>query len=381
MNVELVLTNARIVVEDEVIRGSLQIVGGRIADVSTGRARPAGAVDCQGDLVLPGLVELHTDNLEKHFMPRPGVRWPGLAATLAHDGQMVSSGITTIYDAVSLNDAIDSLSRPNNLTAMIDSVTEARRQGWLRADHRLHLRCEVASASVTGIFAAFADNGLVGIVSLMDHTPGQRQFVHEDKYIEYYMGKYGFTAPEMADFTRRQQELSARFAEGNRQALARACRERGHILASHDDATAAHVAEAAGLGTHIAEFPTTPEAARAARQAGMKVLMGAPNLVRGASHSGNVSATDLALAGDLDMLSSDYVPASLLHAAFALHRGPLGLALPAAVAKVSAIPAAVAGLDDRGRIEIGRRADVLRVLDTGDAPVVRAVWREGQRVG
>jgi alpha-D-ribose 1-methylphosphonate 5-triphosphate diphosphatase len=380
MNGELVLTNARLVTRDEAFEGTVRIVDGRIADVDTGRSGLSAAIDCEGDFLLPGLVELHTDNLEKHFMPRPGVRWPGMPATLAHDAQMAAGGITTIFDAISLNDAIDALSRTANLQAMIDSVGDAHRQGWLRADHRLHLRCEVASASALEVFERFADHPLVGIVSLMDHTPGQRQFVHEEKYTEYYMGKYGFTRDYMEEFTRRQQALSARYATDNRHALAAACHARGFVLASHDDATVAHVEEAIALGTHIAEFPTTLEAARAAHQAGMKVLAGAPNLVRGTSHSGNVPAADLAADGSLDVLSSDYVPASLLHAAFLLHRGSLAIALPEAVAKVSAVPAQAAGLEDRGAISVGRRADLVRVFDTGDVPVVRSVWREGRRV-
>jgi alpha-D-ribose 1-methylphosphonate 5-triphosphate diphosphatase len=263
---------------------------------------------------------------------------------------------------------------------MIESIGEASRQGWLRAEHRLHLRCEVASPEVKAIFETFVDHPLVGIVSLMDHTPGQRQFVHKEKYTQYYMGKYGFTALQMEEFTRRQQDLSAKYANDNRRYLALACRGRGLVLASHDDATQAHIDEAADLGIHIAEFPTTLEAARAARTAGLKVLMGAPNLVRGVSHSGNVSAVELAADDNLDVLSSDYVPASLLHAAFLLHHGPLSIALPEAVAKVSAIPAEVAGLTDRGCVEIGRQADLVRVLDTGDVPVIRGVWRQGRQV-
>ena len=363
-----------------VLSGSMQIVDGVIRGIAEGPASMGHSIDCAGDYLLPGLVELHTDNLEKHFTPRPGVRWPGIAAALAHDAQMASAGITTVYDAISLNDAVDGSARQGNLEAMIDAVRRAHGQGWFRAEHRLHLRCEVASETIMATFGSFVADPLVGIVSLMDHTPGQRQFVNEEKYLEYYMGKYGFTAVEMDAFAKRQQGMAARFSADNRRRLSEDCRQRGLILASHDDATPAHIEEAAGLGVHFAEFPTTLEASRAASQAGLGVLMGAPNLVRGKSHSGNVSAEVLAADGCLDMLSSDYVPASLLHAAFCLHRGPLAINLPAAIAKVSAAPAKVVGLADRGRIDIGRRADLVRVLDTGDVPVVRTVWRQGRQV-
>jgi alpha-D-ribose 1-methylphosphonate 5-triphosphate diphosphatase len=380
MTREIVLANACIVAEDEVFLGTLHIKNGRIMGLDKGTTQLAGAIDCDGDFLVPGLVELHTDNLEKHVMPRPKVRWHAGSAVLAHDAQMASAGITTVYDAIACGDIIDGSARLENLQAMVDAVTNAQAKGHLRADHRLHLRCEVSSANILDLFDAFADNPLVGIVSLMDHTPGQRQFVREDKYREYYMGKYGFTDAEMADFTRRQQENSARYSDPHRKAIAAQCRNRGLTLASHDDATLDHVAEAAELGIHFAEFPTTVEAAQASKMAGMMVLMGAPNLMRGGSHSGNVSAAELAERGCLDVLSSDYVPISLMGAAFLLHQGPLGIALPAAIATVAGNPAAAAGLTDRGTIAMGKRADLVRVHDSGDMPVIRTVWRDGRQI-
>lgn len=377
---EIVLANARIVTEEEVFLGTLHLKDGRIMGLAKGPTQLAGAIDCGGDYLVPGLVELHTDNLEKHVTPRPKVRWHTGSAVLAHDAQMASAGITTVYDAIACGDVIDGSARLENVQAMVQAVTEGQAKGHLRADHRIHLRCEVSAARALDIFSALADNPLVGIVSLMDHTPGQRQFVREDKYREYYMGKYGFTDVEMADFTRRQQENSARYSDQHRKAIAAECRARYMTLASHDDATFEHVAEAAELGTHVAEFPTTIEAAKASRLAGMMVLMGAPNLVRGGSHSGNVSAAELAAAECLDVLSSDYVPISLMGAAFLLHQGPLGIPLPQALATVAGNPARVAGLDDRGTIAVGKRADLVRVHDAGDMPVIRAAWREGRRI-
>lgn len=380
MSDPLILSNARIVTASGIVAGSLLVEDGRIAAIDAGPTGVAGAIDCHGDYLLPGLVELHTDNLERHFTPRPGVRWHAVSACLSHDAQMAAAGITTVFDAVSLGDMIDGSARQANLEAMIGTLGQVADHGWFKADHRLHLRCEVSAPSINALFDTFIDDPRVGIVSLMDHTPGQRQFVREDKYREYYMGKYGFTAEQMAAFTVRQQELSARHATPNRQRLAAACRGRAVVLATHDDATVAHVDEAVDLGIHFSEFPTTVEAARHSHDAGMMVLMGGPNLVRGGSHSGNVAALDLARAGCLDVLSSDYVPASLLHGLFLLHHGELAWSLPQAVALGTINPARAAGLDDRGRLAPGLRADLIRVFDTGDAPVVRAVWRQGQRV-
>lgn len=380
MTQEIVLTNARIVTEDRVMHGTVQMRDGVVADLSDQRSALTGALDCEGDYLIPGLVELHTDNLEKHVTPRPKVRWNATAAVLAHDAQMAAAGITTVFDAISLGDVMDGSDRLANLKPMVDGITQAQAKGHLRADHRLHLRCEVSAASAADMFEALADHPLAGIVSLMDHTPGQRQFVREDKYREYYMGKYHLSETQMADFTRHQQENSARYSAPHRTAIAQAAHQRSLTLASHDDATIAHVEEALEYGIHFSEFPTTREAADAAHRAGIRVLMGAPNLVRGGSHSGNVAALDLAKAGTLDVLSSDYVPHSLMYAAFLLARAGLGLSLPAAIATVTAVPAQVAGLSDRGSLTPGKRADLSRVHEDGDVPVIRAVWRDGKRV-
>ncbi|MGE4278383.1 MAG: alpha-D-ribose 1-methylphosphonate 5-triphosphate diphosphatase [Magnetospirillum sp.] len=384
MNDELILTNARIVTETEVFTGTLHAINGRIVSLAKGATRAAGAIDCGGDTLVPGLVELHTDNLEKHFTPRPGVRWHSRSACLSHDAQMAAAGITTVYDAVSLGDMIEGSARQANLEAMIHTLGDMAAEGWFRAEHRLHLRCEVSSQNILDSFNSFVSHDqvgpMVGIVSLMDHTPGQRQFVREDKYREYYMGKYGFNSEQMEAFTAKQQAASALYADPHRRAIAGSCQGRNVILATHDDATIAHVEEAAGLGIHFSEFPTTVEAAKESDKRGMQVLMGAPNLVRGGSHSGNVSALDLAREGCLDVLSSDYVPASLIHSAFLLHHGALHWDLPAAMALVTKNPAQVAGLTDRGSIDVGKRADLVRVVDTGDMPVVRSVWRQGTRI-
>ncbi|HEY1723120.1 MAG TPA: alpha-D-ribose 1-methylphosphonate 5-triphosphate diphosphatase [Magnetospirillaceae bacterium] len=380
MSRETIYTNAQIVLRDRVLHGTVRVVDGKIGEIDEKPAQIETAIDCEGDYLLPGLIELHTDNLEKHFMPRPKVTWPAAAAVMAHDAQMAAAGITTVFDALACGEVDPGGARVANLQSMVTAVGETQARGHLRVDHRLHLRCEVSWAPVVGTFEKLTSEPLLGIVSVMDHSPGQRQFIHEDKYRTYYMGKYHLDSAEMDAFTVHQKEASARFSAVNRRAIADACREKGLILASHDDATLDHVAEAADLGTRFAEFPTTLDAARASHDAGMMVLMGAPNLVRGGSHSGNISASTLAEAGCLDVLSSDYVPISLIHAAFMLHRGPFGIGLPEAVATVTATPAAVTGLSDRGVIETGRRADLVRVLDTGDAPVIRAVWREGRQV-
>jgi len=376
---ELVLANARIVTRDDVFVGSMRARDGRIVDVDRGATVPRHGVDCEGDDLLPGVVELHTDVLEKHAFPRPGVAWPALAAVLAHDAQLATSGITTVLDGLAVGYLVDTGQRAFDPRPLAEAVRAAQLQGLVRVAHYVHLRCEVSVRGVLEMFEPFLGDPLVRLVSLMDHTPGQRQFVRIDKYREYYKGKWAMTDAEIDDTIERRVHDHARFAAVHRGAITRACATQGTPLASHDDATIAHVEEAAKAGTVVAEFPTTLEAARACRAYGLAVLAGAPNLILGGSHSGNVAVGDLATQGLVDILSSDYVPMSALHGAYRLHRAH-GVSLPAAVAAVSRTPAERVGLDDRGEIAAGKRADLIRVCAADDVPVVRAVWVTGARV-
>ena len=379
MTAELILANARIVLEDGVVHGHLLIRDGRIAAVDTGHSPPAGAEDLDGDLLLPGLVELHTDNLEKHLKPRPGVQWPALPALVAHDAQLAASGITTVLDAMRIGDRALSAGLTERIGETADCIRAAQAENLFRAEHFLHLRCEVGEPQAAEAFEEFSAHPLLRLVSLMDHAPGQRQFTDIGQWKLYYGGTYGLSDDELERMRIEQQARSARYANVNRRRIASLCRVRGTGMASHDDATEAHVAEAVELGLTMAEFPTTEAAAIAAKREGLATIAGAPNLVRGKSHSGNVAAAELASKGLLDVLSSDYMPISLLHAVFVLH-DRLDMPLPQAVATVSRTPASLVGLSDRGAIRPGLRADLIQVRQAADAPIVRRVWREGSRV-
>ena len=380
MSTELIVTNARVVTADAAIDGTVVVRDGIIAEVAEAPSRAGGALDLAGDYLLPGLVELHTDNLEKHVAPRPGVRWPMQAAVLAHDAQLASAGITTVFDALTIADVDDNPVRAEMLHEAAQSVGALQRAGLFRAEHLLHMRCEVGNASVVETARSFLDDPLVRLVSLMDHTPGQRQFTSLSKYYEYYQGKWGYSDAEMEALIAKRRDEQARFSDRHRRDIVALCAERHLATASHDDATVEHVEEALGFGITISEFPTTVAAASEAHRRGMAVVMGAPNVVRGGSHSGNVSAAELAAAGILDILSSDYVPFSLLHSAFLLHR-TVAMPLPEAITKISVNAARVVGLEDRGEIAPGQRGDLVQVhLTQGHLPVVRRVWRAGTRI-
>ncbi|WP_289035119.1 alpha-D-ribose 1-methylphosphonate 5-triphosphate diphosphatase [uncultured Roseibium sp.] len=370
--------NARLVLPDSVMDGALQVEEGKIADISA--ATTAAGHDLEGDYLIPGLVELHTDHLEVHYAPRPKVRWNPVSAVQAHDAQIACAGITTVFDALRVGMDEDADLRAGDMRQLADAIETGQAENRLRADHFIHLRCEVSAPDVLDAYSVFEGDDKIRLISLMDHTPGQRQFVSLDAYKVYYQGKKGFSDEQMSAFIKARQERAGNIAPDNRKKIAADAHGRGIAIASHDDASLDHVGEAIDLGTRIAEFPTTVEAARASHDANMAVLMGAPNVVRGGSHSGNVSARELAEAGCLDVLSSDYVPVSLIQAAFQLADEVEAISLPKAVAMVTSTPADTIGLTDRGSLEVGRRADLVQVRMVGNVPIVRGVWREGRRV-
>ncbi|MBT9382345.1 alpha-D-ribose 1-methylphosphonate 5-triphosphate diphosphatase [Pseudooceanicola sp. CBS1P-1] len=377
---EQVLANAQLVLPDEVRRGHLVLRDGRIAEIGSG-AVPRGALDCEGDYLIPGLVELHTDNLERHLMPRPKAHWPHNAAIVAHDAELCGCGITTVFDAIRVGSIVEGprgdyrrYARP-----MADEILAMRRQGALRIDHKLHLRAETCSETLIEELSEFGPEDGIGIVSLMDHTPGQRQFSDISKFEDYVCGKHGLSRAGFEDYIQFLYDLHDQLGARHEAAAVEAAGRFGAVLASHDDTTRAQVMTSHAYGIRVAEFPTTVEAARACHETGIRVIMGAPNLVRGGSHSGNVSALELADLGLLDILSSDYVPAALLQAAVQLgqHWGDMARG----IATVSAAPADAAGLSDRGRIGAGLRADLVRFSLRGGVPVTRGIWVEGERVG
>ena len=378
---DTVVGNAKIVLADRVIeRGWIAFADGRVVEYGEGDA-PAGSDDANGDLIMPGLIELHTDHLEAHYVPRPKVFWDPIAAVVSYDGQLATSGITTVLDSLRVwrEDGTEEVDgRAGVLAAAIASARDAN---LLRSEHFLHLRCEIPMPDVVEEAKELVGRPDVRLMSLMDHTPGQRQFRDEAKLRVYYRGKgAGMTDAELDVLFERRFRYQKTYAETNLRAIVALAQAHDIPLASHDDTTEENVTDAIRDRVAVAEFPTTMEAAHGLHRAGIGILMGAPNVVRGGSHSGNIAAVDLAREGLLDILSSDYIPSSLLMGALQLPQQVPAIDLAAAVRTVTKAPAEAVGLHDRGEIAVGKRADVIRVHLARDIPVVREVWREGRRV-
>lgn len=377
----LIIDNAKLVLADEVIDGYIVAKDGIITEIAAGRTATAGAIDAHGSYVFPGFIEVHTDYMDKCFTPRPKTQWPASSAMNMHDGVMALAGITTVCDAVAIGYALDGGDRAENVQRIVDAIVAGEANHTNRIQHFLHLRCELNSATTVGLFEHFADVKQVRLVSLMDHAPGQRQFVSLEKFRDYYKGKYNLSDTQMAEFEREQIELSEKWSAKNRKAIVQQCHAKDIALATHDDATLAHIEEALAYGCTISEFPTTIEAAKASHENNMRVVMGAPNVVRGGSHSGNIAAHDLAAMGILDILSSDYYPSSLVDAVFTLaQRQDNALNLVDAAKMISKTPAEVLHLNDRGELAVGKRADLAIVTMHNDAPRVEHTYVQGRRI-
>jgi alpha-D-ribose 1-methylphosphonate 5-triphosphate diphosphatase len=372
------LSELRLVLPDRVLESaSLRIEGGRVAEVREGPA-PHPDLHCAGLTAIPGLVDLHGDMLEREVEPRPGAQLPLEMSLLELDKRLAAAGVTTAYAAISFAEHRQKgqIRTEERARELVQGVAGLRT--GLLVDFRVHARFDITNPRAAPVLTELLGEGLVDMVSLNDHTPGQGQY----RDLEHYLG---FIA-RWRDQSR--EEVEARLQERLLQArdvpvawevvaeVAQLAAQNGLRLASHDDDTPAKVELVHKLGASISEFPVTREAAQEARQRGMAVVMGAPNALRGGSLAGNLSALEALQAGLLDILAADYYPAAMLQAAWTIAaRGYLSL--PQAIGLVTLNPARAVGLHDRGSLVPGQQADLV-LLETSPRLRVVGTLRQGR---
>ena len=376
----ITLSGARIVTPDGVVEGAVDIEHGIIAAIRPD-VRPAGSVDLAGDLLIPGIVDVHTDHVETHVFPRAGVQWDCLSALMAHDAVVIAGGTTTVLDSLCVGASMKRPERRDLVIPLVAALERARTEGLFRADHLLHLRCEICDPDTIALTDAVISSPSVRLISVMDHTPGDRQSLDREKWLGRMAQDMQLDPDAAREAMAELLDRSARVGAEVRAHVVALARSAGLPLMSHDDRTTAQVDQAMAEGATVTEFPTTIEAAAHARALGLSIVMGAPNLLRGGSQSGNVALRDLLAADLCDVLSSDYIPRSPLDAAFMIATDDsLPQDLSRAVGMVTDAPARLAGLTDRGRIAQGYCADLVRVRPLGAHNHVVGVWRAGQRV-
>lgn len=371
------LTNARIVLENEVLTGaSLMIEDGIITAINPDSTEDMTSIDLSNKLLMPGMIDLHCDALEKEVEPRSGVLFPFDFACAQADKRNAAAGITTVYHSLSF--AHDELGVRNNDVAakVARAVHDWHPHGLV--DNRVHCRYEITDKDALPILLSLLKEKSMHLISMMDHTPGQGQFKDLAAYQNYLTQNYKKTADEVALIVERKLAAATDAFERMR-ILAEAAHQAGISVASHDDDSAERIATMKEIGADISEFPINLAAAKAAKSAGLATIFGAPNILRGKSQSGSMKAIDAIHEGVADCLCADYSPASLIVAVMRVVE-QTELDLPAAVRLVTANPAKAAKLHDRGTIEVGKRADLIAVASPGGLPQVSDVWVKGQSV-
>ncbi len=370
-------THARVVLADTVLDNAAVLVDdGIIRAIDPEQVSDANEINLNGKTLLPGMIDLHCDALEKEVEPRPGVHFPLNFACAQADKRNAAAGITTVYHALSF--AHEELGVRNNHFAaeVARAVHDWRPHGLV--DNRVHCRYEITDETGLPILKQLLAEDAMHLISMMDHTPGQGQFKDMAAYQTYLARNYKKTADEVEVLVERKLQ-AAGGAYARMEELALAAHAAGISVASHDDDSPERVETMTRIGADISEFPITLAAAQAAKAAGMSTIFGAPNILRGKSQSGSMKAIEAIHAGVADCLCADYAPAALIVAIFKIAELS-ALDLAGAVRLVSKNPASAAHLDDRGEIAVGKRADLIAVGLPGGLPQVTDVWHKGYRV-
>ena len=374
MNQRMLLAHGQVVLPEGVVQDlGILIEDGIITELDPGYTASATVVDLSGRIVMPGMIDLHCDALEKEVEPRTNVCFPLDFACAQADKRNAAAGVTTVFHALAFASQEFGV-RNNTFAAQIAHAIHAWQPHAL-VENRVHARCEVTDPTGPGIIAELIDEDIIHMLSFMDHTPGQGQYMDEASYRRYLTGNYRRTEAEI-DALLHQKSVHAHGTAERVTGLAQKARTHGIPLASHDDDSPARVNAMADLGVTISEFPINLDTARFAKSLGIATLVGAPNVLRGASQSGSLRALDAVLAGVADCLCGDYSAAALLPSVFKLAELS-GCGLQEMAALVSSNPAWAVGLSDRGAIAVGQRADLIAVRHLGGLPQVEQVWVRG----
>lgn len=367
-----VVENARLVTPDAIVEGALRIEGDRIVGIGDVERSKNETIDAQGRLVLPGLIDLHGDDIESHLYPRSGVRMDTHMALASTDRANVAAGITTKFHAISFEIDPEENRSPELGAEITDAVEQATD---LMADHRIHARCEVTQERCVEAVEEVIAGGDAGLVSVMSHIPGKGQFRDREAFIQYYRESQNHTVAEAKAMIEERRDIALGTIRERVNCIVEAAHDHGIPTASHDDEEATDVERLHDIGVDISEYPITLSTAERAHELGMTVTMGAPNLVRGESQWDNLRTADAIDAGLVDALVADYHPISLLAAPFV----DTGEPLPERVARVTKRPADAVGLSDRGRIVDDARADLV-IVDEEPTPTVTQAFVAGKPV-
>ncbi|ARF17666.1 phosphonate metabolism protein PhnM [Sporosarcina ureae] len=369
-----VIHNGNIITENEILEGFAVVVEGEfIQDIipqeDVMRFPEANRIDAGGGLISPGFIDIHSDYIETIASPRPSCMMDFDISLREAEKVLISHGITTMFHSLSFygKDVFTqkTMHHPNNIQRMIDAIHSTHGNLHL-IRHRLHARFEIDNMDGVASLVQNIEDDKVHLLSFMDHTPGQGQYRNLEVYRETLKGYRDLSDSDINVLIAERQTTESLTTE-NMKEIAEIATEKGIAIASHDDDNVQKLELVKTFGTTISEFPITLEVAKRAKELGLHTIAGAPNVLLGGSHSGNLSATEAIDHGCIDILCSDYYPAGLLHAVFALHE-KYGNDLHQMFMMVTLNPAKAVRIDDElGSIKIGKKADLLIIerMDDG----------------
>lgn len=357
----------------EVEAGTVVFSDGKIVSMEAG-SRDSKDVDATGKYVLPGLVDLHGDDIERHLFPRAEERVDTAVALDRCDIANVSAGITTKYHAIAFEDVPDDNRSIELARRLAEDIRDFDRETGARVDNRLHMRCELTNqTAVEAVSKEIRSGG--DLVSLVSHVPGTGQFAGDSTLAQRYKHSSEISDTSLQELHTHRNGTSKENIRSRAREITRSANDRNIPVASHDDESVSGVENAAALGVDISEYPLSQRVARRATELNMTVAMGAPNVVRGGSLWDGPDAAQAIKDGVVDVLCSDFRPQSLLSSIYIESDEPL----KERVSRVSTNPAAVAGLYDRGRLERGARADIV-IVDPEPVPSVARTYVAGDEV-
>lgn len=371
-----ILSNATLVLPNRTVQGSIVISEGRIEDVQPERNYTEG-VDLNGQFLAPGVIDIHTDYLEKEINPRPDTNFPVALAFHLMDLRAISCGVTTVLGAARVSAETDGPlgSWHGNGIKLIEEYARLRQTSLGR--HYVHVRwdpcfqpCEIPLQQL------LAHREILGNLVFNDSTPGQRQYRNTyNEQVKRWALMKNIGIPEAEAWF---EERIRKAKEVNNRVQVQVALQDCIPIGSHDDTTVEHVEEAKHFGATLAEMPVTIEAARKAKELGMLVCMGAPNYYRGGSHCGNLSCHEALAENLVDILCSDYHFPSLLGSAVRMMNS--GTAPHEALRMMTLHPARHLRTDhELGSLEVGKVADLVVFQDKRDYAYVTQVWVDGQR--
>jgi alpha-D-ribose 1-methylphosphonate 5-triphosphate diphosphatase len=379
---ERIYENCRIILAEGIVNGgSLRIAEGKIQEISSGAlSGQAPRTDCRGLSVMPGIIDLHSDALEKYIEPRPGTVFPMDIALQEFDKTLVSFGISTMYYCVAMVN-IDNYGRDLRNTEMAMKILATLNAYQNpKANTKTHLRYDVLNQEVVPLLGELISEGKIDMLSFMDHTPGQGQFHHLENYKKRHQNHTLLSEAELDRQIEERQALRRSIPDSVFAAIAADCHQHGIALASHDDDSAEKIQWARSMDIDISEFPISLEVLELAHKEGMRTMVGAPNILLGGSHSGNLSALEALDSGYTDIICSDYSPMALFHSLF-IATEKLGKPLPELVQKVSLGPAKALGIEEEtGSIAQGKDADLVFFQEGGARPQIVKTLVRGQEV-